>query len=192
MNFHVWLSEAESLFAAAAIEDALAGHGDGHEAVGLRCDGIGDEVTEELQGVAEGPRLGIADFEVQMGAGAMTGIAADGDEVASADGELRRWENQRERILRTGALQQGFVLRGEALQVAIDAGMAVGMADVDGIAEAEEVDGESRHVAVGDGEDVLAFLIVGLDIYAAMEMVGSRLTEIAGKDHIVVHGTLIL
>ena len=61
------------------------------------------------------------------------------------------------------------------------------MGDVDGIAEAVETDGDTRDVAVGNGIDVLALDIAGLHVEAAMEVVGTGLTEIARQQHVVVY-----
>ena len=85
-------------------------------------------------------------------------------------------------------MQLGLVGVGKALQMAVDAGVAVGMADVDGVAEAIHVDGEAADVAVGDGEDVLALLVAGLDVDAAVEVPGSRLAEVARQHDVVVDG----
>ena len=135
--------------------------------------------------------VGIVQFQVQMRARRVTRIAADGDMVASLNGELIRRENHRQRILRTRALQLVFILVGKALQVAIDAGLAVRMADVDGIAEAIHVDRQSADIAVGNGEDVLTLHITRLNIDTSMEMERSRFTEVARQRDVVIDGTFI-
>ena len=152
------------------------------------CASVGNEVSEELEGVAHGPGVGVVYLEMEVGPCGVACIAANGDEVAGADGELVGGKEERQRVLGSGALQLGLVGVGKALQMAVDAGVAVGMADVDGVAEAVHVDGEPADVAVGDGEDVLALLVAGLDVDAAVEVPGSRLAEVARQHDVVVDG----
>ena len=121
----------------------------------------------------------------------MARVAADGDMVASLDGELIRRENHRQRILRTCALQLVFILVSKALQVAIDAGLAVRVTDIDGVAETVLVDRQARHVAVGNGEDVLTLHITRLNIDTSMEMERSRFAEVARQRDVVIDGTFI-
>jgi hypothetical protein len=125
-----------------------------------------------------------------MGTRRVTGITANGNEVASLDGILIRRENQRQRIS-TRALKECLVLVVKALQVAVDAGVSVRMRDVDGIAKAIHVDSQPTDVAVGNGIDEFTLLVVGLDIYATMKMERAWLTEVASENDIIVHGTLI-
>ena len=95
----VWLSEAESLLAAAAVEDTFTLHGNSHEGMGLRCYGVSNDVCQECQRVAHSPSLRIVNLQVEMRTRGMSGIAADGDEVAGTDGKLRFREVQRKCIL---------------------------------------------------------------------------------------------
>ena len=125
-----------------------------------------------------------------MGTRRVARITANGNEVASLDGILIRRENQRQRIS-ARALKQGLVLIIETLQVAIDTGVAIRMSHIDGIAKAIHVDSQPTDVAVGNGIDEFTLLVVGLDIYATMEMKRTGLTEVASENDIIVHGTLI-
>ena len=133
------LTESKGLLVLTAIEHTLALHRHSHKGMGLWGYGVSNEMPQEHHRVAHRPRFSIVNFKVQMGACRMARIAADGYQVASMDGELRRWENHRQRIV-ASAVQQGFVLRGKALQVAIDAGMSVRMSHVDSIAKAVLID----------------------------------------------------
>ena len=125
-----------------------------------------------------------------MGSCGVSRIAADSDVVATLDGESVWRENQGQRVSAL-AVQQLLVLVGKAFQMAVDAGVAVRMADVDGIAEAIHVDRQSADITVGNGEDVLALHIARLDIDATMKMVWAGFTEVARKDYFVVNGRAI-
>jgi len=67
----------------------------------------------------------------------------------------------------------------ETLQVTIDAGMAVGMGDIDSIAEAKEADGNPADVAIADAHNPLALNTLGAQVETAMEMVRTWLAKIA-------------
>ena len=138
-------------------------------------------------GVEHSPCAGVVELKVEMRTCGVARITTDGDEVASLDGILIRWENQREGVLAC-ALQQGFVFIVEALEVAINTGIAIGMSHIDGIAEAIHIDGDTTDIAVGNRIDALALPILRLDIYATMEMERARLTEIASKNDVVIDG----
>ena len=184
-------AEAESLLAGAPIEPALSLYGNGHEGMSLRRHGVGNKMSQEGHGVAHHPRLGVVNLQVQMWTCRVARIAADGNEVASTDGELRRWENHRQRVFRTRALQQCFILRCKALQMAVDAGMAIWVSHIDGIAEAIHVDGEPADVAIRNGIDIPPLAVLCLDIDAPMKVPGARLTEVARKNDGAIDGTVI-
>ena len=125
-----------------------------------------------------------------MRTGAVARVATDGYQVASLDRKARRRENHRQRVL-ARALEQLLVAVGKALQVTVDAGLSVGVADVDGVAEAVHANGEPADVAVGNGVDELALLILGLDVQSAVEMKRARLAKVASQHHFVVDGRMI-
>ena len=71
--------------------------------------------------------------------------------------------------------------------MAVDARLARGMGDVDGIAEAVETDGDTRDVAVGNGIDMLAFDAHGTDVEAAVEMVGTGFAKVPRQRNVIIH-----
>ena len=182
----VGLSEAEGLFAGATVEYALASLRNGHKGMGLRSNGVSNERCQLLHRVAHDPGLGVVQFQVQVGTGAVTGIAAKGNEVAGLHGQLVRGIVEIEGVAIAGALEELFVGFGKALQMTVDAGQSVRVADVDGVAEAVLIDGDAADVAVGNGEYLLALLVIGLDVESAVEVPGPRLAEVACQHNVVV------
>ena len=88
-------------------------------------------------------------------------------------------------------LEQRLVFIIKALQVAIDAGVAVGMSHIDCIAEAIHVDSQTAHKAVSNGIDEFTLLVFRLDIESTMKMERTGLTEIASKDNIIINGRTV-
>ena len=88
-------------------------------------------------------------------------------------------------------MEQLLVAVGKALQVAVDAGVAVGMVDVDSVAETVVAHGQPADVSVGNGPYVPPFLVVGPDVQSAVEVPRSRFTEVAGQGDGAVDGTLV-
>ena len=157
----------------------------------LRGHGVGNLAPQELHGVTHGPCACVVNLQMQMGSRRVARVAADGHKVACTDGELAVGETDIQRVGAPFALNLLFVGGGKALQVAVDAGVAVRVADIEGIAEAILVYGQSRHTAVGYGKDLLALHIAGLDVQSAMEVPRTRFTEVARQRDVVVDGTLI-
>ena len=79
-------------------------------------------------------------------------------------------------------------LRGEVVEMDIDRGVAVGMAHIDGLAKPMRAHGDLADETVGHGVERLARHAVGLDVDAGMEMVRSRLAEVARQLDGVVDG----
>jgi hypothetical protein len=77
-------------------------------------------------------------------------------------------------VLTQGSLDTGR----ESFQVTIDRGLARRMSNVDGIAKAIESDGDTRHIAVGNGIDMLALDAIRTDVKTAMKVMGTRFAEI--------------
>ena len=188
MNFLIAGSEAKGLLADATIEDSFAHDRDSHEGVCLRRYAIGNQSTKELQRVTHRPRLCIVNLEMQVRPCRVACIAADGDEVASLDGELTRRKKKREGVLGTSALQLLLVKVGKALQVAVDTGVAVRMTDVDGISKAIHVNCQPTDVTIGDRKDILALNIAGFDVDTPMEVPRTRLTEVTRQHDVIVDG----
>ena len=79
----------------------------------------------------------------------------------------------------------------ERLQVAVDAGVAFGMSDIDGIAETIFSHGDATDVAIADGVDGFPFHVVGPDVEPTMEMVRARLTKITRQRDFVAYWRVI-
>ena len=73
----------------------------------------------------------------------------------------------------------------------IDAGIAFRMGDIDGIAKAADTNGQSAHIAVAYRIDMLAFHIIGLDVQAAVKVIGTWLTKITRQCDFVIHWRVI-
>ena len=66
------------------------------------------------------------------------------------------------------------------------------MIHVNGIAEAVHIDRNAADVAVGNGENLLALLIVRLDVQSSVEMPGTRLAEVPRQHDAVIHRRLVV
>ena len=75
--------------------------------------------------------------------------------------------------------KSGLKRWSELLQMAINTGVAFGMAHKNGITETIKSNGKTLNVSVSNGEDGFTFHTLGLHINTAVEMVGARLAEIA-------------
>ena len=181
-------SETESLLGTTPIEDAFALDWTSHEGVGLGCYSVADEGRQFAHGVAQHPGLGVVQFQVQVGTRGVARIATDGYEVASLDRKLHRRKGHRQGVSGPSALQLSFVPVSKMSEVTIYAGLAVRMTDVDGVAKTIHVDRQSADVAVGNGIDGFALLIVRLDIQSTMEVERARLTKVASQRDIIVNG----
>ena len=62
------------------------------------------------------------------------------------------------------------------------------MSHIDGIAKTVLIDRDMADIAVGNGKNLLAFLIARLDVDTAMEMPRARLTEVTSKHDFVING----
>ena len=76
--------------------------------------------------------------------------------------------------------------------MAVDAGMAVGMGNVDGVAKTVVAYREARHITVGYRPHIPPLLVVGLNVDAAMKVPRARLAEVAGKENVVVDGGMVV
>ena len=158
----------------------------------LRCYGVGYQISQLRHWVAHGPRLCIVQLKVQMGSRGISRIATDGYQVARLDGKLVGLEAHFQRVAPSLALQLLFVLVDKALQVAVDAGIAVRMVHIDRIAKAMLIHRQFADIAIGNGKDLLALHITRLHVYSAMKMVWARFTEIACQHNLVVYWRTIL
>ena len=80
----------------------------------------------------------------------------------------------------------GTLHRRKVLQVAIHRTVAVGMLNENGIAKAEESHGDTRHIAVGNGEEGLAHSHSRTDVDTSMKMVRTRFTKVARQRDVVI------
>ena len=124
------------------------------------------------------------DLKMQVRSHAAARVAADGDELSCRHGILSGAEMHVDGVgilpCQLQAVAYEAVEIGcEALQMAIDTRRAVRMAHIDSIAEAIHADGDTLHIAVGNGEDGLAHGQLGTDVDASVEMVGPGFTKIA-------------
>ena len=182
--------KAESLLAAAAVEDAFALHGDSHERMGHGRHRVGHVPPDELQRVQQAPGLRVVNLQVQVRPGGMSRIAADGNQVARLDGEALCGKAQVKRVA-VVQVQCLLILVGKAPQMAVDAGVSVGVADVDGIAKAILVGRDPRDIAVGYGADGLSLHVVGLDVQSAVEVPGAGLAKVSRQRNVVGYRTLV-
>ena len=73
----------------------------------------------------------------------------------------------------------------------IDAGVSVGMVDIDSIAKTILVDGQTADIAVGNGTHMPPLAVLCLDVESAMKVPGARFTEVARQENSAVNGTLV-
>ncbi len=140
-----------------------------------------------LHRVPHGPGTCVVQFEMQVGPRRVSCVAADGYQVAAFYGQLAGRIAKVQRVASTRPPEQFFVGFGKALQVTVDAGQPVGMGDIDGIAKAILIHRDARDVAIGNRENLLALLIIGLDIQSAVKVPRPRLAEIACQHDVVIH-----
>ena len=76
--------------------------------------------------------------------------------------------------------------------MAIDTGVSIRMSHIDSIAKAIHVNGDTTDIAVGNGINQFSLPILGLDIYATMEMERTWLTKVASKNNVIVDGRSVL
>ena len=125
---------------------------------------------------------------MEMRARGIARIATDSYQVACTDGELAWGEAHIEGVAPSLALNLLLIDIGKALQVTINAGQPIGMSHIDSIAEAVLVDRNMADIPVGNGKNLLTFLIACLDVDAPMEMPRARLTEVACQHNFIVDG----
>ena len=121
----------------------------------------------------------------------MTGITTDGNIVARLDRKLLGRENIRQRIFRPCTMKFVLILFSKTLQMAVNAGEAIGMGDIDGIAEAVQIDRQPADIAISNGKDILALHIARLNIQTTMKVKWAGFTEVARQRNIVVYGGCI-
>ena len=130
-------------------------------------------------------------LQVKVRPHAVTGVAAEGNELAAAYRQLTCLEGECKRVamvLQTVLLHQVVQPGREVAQVAIDTGLAVGMANVDGFTEAVHVQRRLDDIAVSDSIERLALHVFGLHVDAAMEVTRTRLTEVTRQRQRIVDG----
>ena len=201
LSLQIMGGEIEILLAVAAVEDALPFLRVGHEGVGLRRCLINEILSQIRQRVTHRPRTRIVDFEMEMGSHAAARIAADGHQLPAADGHLmgtqidiggvlRRFMPFRN-IIRLPVLptitgDTGTLHGRKILQVAIHRTVAIGMLNENGIAKAKESHGDTRHIAVGNGEEGLAHSHSRTDVDTSMKMMRTRFTKVARQRDVVI------
>lgn len=186
--FHFRLAKTESLLGGTSIKKSLALHGNSHKGMGLRGYGVGNEMGQLQHRVAHDPSTGVVEFEVQMRSRGIARIATNSNQIACTDRKLTRGEANIEGVAPSLALNLFLIDIGKALQVTINAGQPIGMSHIDSIAEAVLVDRNMADIPVGNGKNLLTFLIACLDVDAPMEMPRARLTEVACQYHFIVDG----
>ena len=185
------LVEGEDARTGSVLKRSLAGHGVGLEGIDGRGDGVVDVGLEVGQGIEQVARLRAVELQVEMRALGRTRIAAEPDKLSFVDRHHRCREGDVGGIDLVGvlvALHGGLDLRGEVVEMDIDRGVAVGMAHIDGLAKPMRAHGDLADETVGHGVERLARHAVGLDVDAGMEMVRSRLAEVARQLDGVVDG----
>ena len=173
------LVEGEDARTGSVLKRSLAGHGVGLEGIDGRGDGVSDVGLEVGQGIEQVARLRAVELQVEMRALGGTRIAAEPDKLSFVDRHHRCREGDVGGIDLVGvlvALHGGLDLRGEVVEMDIDRGVAVGVAHIDGRAKPMRAHGD------------LADETVGHDVDAGMEMVRSRLAEVARQLDGVVDG----
>jgi hypothetical protein len=65
------------------------------------------------------------------------------------------------------------------------------MCDIDGIAEAVQIDRQPADISISNGKDILALHIARLDIQTTMKVKWAGFTEVARQRNIVVYGGCI-
>jgi len=186
------LTETECLLRGSSIEKSFSSHGNGHEGMGLRCYGIANEMGQPGHRVAHHPSAGIVEFQMQMRAGGITGITADGHQVACLDRKLFQRETNIQRVAPSRSLQLLFVDIGKALQMAIDASIPIKVSDIKGITKPVFIDRQTTDIALGNSENLLALDVARLDIQPTMEMPGTGLAEVACQHDLIVDGRLVI
>ena len=181
------LTKTEGLLGGTSIEEPFAHHGNGHKGMGHWGYGVGNEMGQLEHGVAHDPSAGVVEFEVEMRACGIARIATDSYQVACTDGELAWGEAHIEGVAPSLALNLLLIDIGKALQVTINAGQSIGMSHIDGIAKAVLIDGDMADITIGNGENLLAFLIARLDVDTPMEMPRARLTEVASQHDFIIY-----
>ena len=147
----------------------------------LRRYAVFDKLIQEVVRVEHIVRSRVVYLKVQMRGCRVPRIAAKGNELACADGHVRWFQAS---IGHTGfmavlVLSQGSLDTGrKSFQVAVDRGLARGMSNVDGITKAVESDGDTRHIAVGNGIEMLTLDAIRTDVKTAMKVMGTRFAEI--------------
>jgi hypothetical protein len=129
-------------------------------------------------------------LKMQMRTGTVAGIAAKGDELTGRDGNIERREIgiANTRLMTVLVLTKSLLYaRREGLQMTVDRGMAGRMSDIDGIAKTIKTYGDTRHVAIGNGIDMLALDIFSLHIETAMKVIGTGLTKVARQQNVIVY-----
>ena len=185
------LRQADAVVVAGVLHVVVGIDGKAHAPVGLGIHadvvnlgrhGVVDILPQELQGVKHVPRAGVVNLKMEMRAEAVAGIAAEGNELTLRHRAIGRSQAHVGLVRLVGVLpllQQPFQSRREALEVAIDAGIAFGMRDIDSIAEAGLAHGEAADIAVADGHDGLALDTLRTEIQSAVEVVGAGFAKIA-------------
>ena len=182
------LTKTEGLLGGTSIEEPFAHHGNGHEGMGHWGYGVGNEMGQLEHGVAHDPSAGVVEFEMEMRARGIARIATDSYQVACTHGKLTWGKAHIEGVAPSLTLNLLLIDIGKALQMTINAGQAIGMGHIDGIAETVLIDRDMTDIAVGNGENLLALLIARLDVDTPMEMPRARLTEVTSKYYLVVNG----
>ena len=145
--------KSDALLDGASSKNALALLRIDHQGMSLRRLAVDEMMANEVERVEHIPRLRIVNLEMQMRSRRGTGVTADGNKLSFGNRKVGRSEMKL-------ALSRLFLIlllahhrlneRREFLQMAIDAGVALRMMHVDGIAKTHQTDGDHRHVAAGN------------------------------------------
>ena len=140
-----------------------------------------DIICQEVVGIEHIPSFRVVYLQVQMRSHAVSRVAAKRYQLslrhrALQSGEIGIALTRLMLILVTA--QRCLDARREGPQMAIHAGIAFRMGDIDGIAEAIESHCDTTHIPVADGVDRFPFHPVSLDVEATMKMMGTGLAKI--------------
>src|SRR6185437_864130 len=71
----------------------------------------------------------------------------------------------------------------EVVEMAIDRSIAIGMIDVDSLAEPKGCNGHARYIAIGGSEHGKIFAVLCPDVQTHVIVLGTQLAEVGGQVH---------
>ncbi len=176
------LRECKALLVRLAAERALAVNRHRHYCICRGSGGVLDIFTDEIEWVEHIPCACVVNLKMKMRRRACPSISANGYQLALGNGEISRTKLHICHILLVlilPFLHHCCYLRCESLQMAIDAGVAVGMSYIHGIAKARNAHRHPADISIGNGKDRLALHLLRLNVATGMEMIRTRLTKVS-------------